>query len=83
MATTNKEPLLFARVTHGAMIVGATGLLTTVAYGMGDPMLRLYAQVLLGWIMIALAAFGARIAASWVGTIDAKITEIESAAQQQ
>ena len=83
MAATNKEPLLFSRVTYGSMIVGATGLLTTVVYGVGDPSLRMFAVVLLCWIMIALAAFVARIVASLWRTMDAKVAQIESDAQQQ
>ena len=83
MTATPKEPLLFSRVTYGSMIVSAVGLLTTIAYGMGDPMLRTFAEVLLGWIMIALAAFWARLTAKWWGTMDAKIAQIESAARRQ
>ena len=83
MAATNKEPLLFARVTYGSIIVGAVGLLTTVAYGMANPALRAFAEVLLGWMMIAIVAIWARLTARWLSTMDAKITEIENAAQQQ
>jgi hypothetical protein len=83
MAATNKEPLLFSRVTYGSMILSAVGLLATVAYGMGDPMLRVFAEALLGWIMIALVAIWARLTAKWLRTMDAEIAQIESAAQQQ
>lgn len=83
MTAANKEPLLFSRVTYGSMIVSAVGLLATVAYGMGDPMLRVFAEVLLGWILIALVAIWARLTAGWLHTMDAKVAQIESAAQQQ
>ena len=83
MAAENKEPLLFSRVTYGAMIVAAVGLLATVVYGMTDPMLRLYAEVLLGWMMIALVAIWARAAASWLRAIDSEVAQIASAAKQQ
>ena len=83
MGATDQEPLLFSRVTYGAMILSAVGLLTTVAYGMGDPALRVFAEVLLGWIMVALAAVWARITARWWRALDAKVTEIESTARQR
>ena len=82
MTGTDKEPLLFSRVTYGAMAVSAVGLLVTVAYGMGDPALRVFAEVLLGWIMVALVAIWARITARWWRAMDAKVSEIENAAQQ-
>jgi len=81
MVVTHKEPLLFSRVTYGCMILSAVGLLTTVVYGMRDPMLRVFAEVLRGWIMIAMVALWARIAARWLGAMDAKIAQIENAAQ--
>jgi len=83
MTTTDKEPLLFSRVTYGSMIVSAVGLLATVAYGMGDPMLRTFAEVLLGWMMIAIAAFWARFTAGSWTEMDTKIAQIKSSAQQQ
>ena len=83
MVSTNKEPLLFSRVTYGAMIVSAVGLLATVAYGMTEPALRVFAEGLLGWIMLALAAIWARLTASWWRAIDVKVAEIDSAARRR
>jgi hypothetical protein len=83
MAATNKAPLLFSRVTYGSMIVSAVGLLATVAYGMGDPLLRVYAEVLLVWILIALVAIWSRLTAIWWRAMDTKLAQIESAAKQQ
>ena len=83
MATTNKEPLLFSRVTYGSMIFSAVGLLATIAYGMTDPALRVFAEGLLGWMMLALAAIWARLTASWWRAIDAKVEQINSAARKR
>jgi hypothetical protein len=83
MAATSKAPLLFSRVTYGSMIVSAVGLLATVAYGMGDPLLRVYAEVLLVWILIALVAIWSRLTAVWWRAMDTKLAQIESAAKRQ
>jgi hypothetical protein len=46
-------------------------------------LVRAFAEVLLGWVMIAIAAIWARLTARWWGKMDAEIAHIESAAQQQ
>jgi hypothetical protein len=59
MTAPDKEPLLFSRVTYGAMILAAIGSLATIPFGMRYPMLRAFSDILFGWMMISVVAIHA------------------------
>ena len=77
MAATNKAPLLFSRVTYGAMILAAIGSLATIPFGMRYPMLRAFSDILFGWMMISVVAILARLMARSLAD-----SQIKSAVQQ-
>ena len=61
MTAPDKEPLLFSRVTYGAMILAAIGSLTAIPFGMRYPIVKALSDFLFVWMIIFAGAILARL----------------------